>query len=236
LASNPGVIFNTIDIPLPRPRVHNSFEYQEIEQMIENAFGELLLDKDKDIEDHFHAKDRHDKEDEKEGFFKDGPYGRQKRVKPIINTSLTLIEGLISRLSSEVEPMDLYDLCEDMGHSVDQVLPAVAGAEALGFLTTPGICVILTDAGRHFAAETNAESRSYTMQKATLTIPLVSAVYKLVQESGEDGIDAEYIQKHIVHLLPFEDSVAQFNTLIRWCRHSNLLVYDADTDKIHLPQ
>jgi len=233
LSSTPGTIFRTIDIPLARPRLPHSQEYKDIEEALEKAFGELHLDKES--EDILPIQLKNEEKTEKDGFT-DTPFQRPRRTKPIINTSLTLIEGLISRLSTETEPMDLYDLCEDMGHSVDQVLPAVAGAEALGFLTTPGICVILTNAGRAFAAEQNGERRAETMRQATLTIPLIVSIYNLVKDAGEGGLDAEVACEHIVQMLPFEDSVTQFHTLVRWCRHSHLLTYDVDTEKLFLPE
>jgi len=176
-----------------------------------------------------------DKTSEEMKLNKENPPARTKRIKPLINTNLTLVEGLVSRLSTEVETTDLYDLCEDMGQSVDQVLPAVAAAETLGFIITPGIRVVLTEEGRKFASEHDAEARGKMMRYAILKLPVVYSIYELVKNSGEEGLEADIAIEQIVMMLPFEDHDVQFQTLLKWCRYANLIVYDSDEEKLFIP-
>lgn len=222
LSSNPGTVFKTIEVNLRRPRVVNSKEFQDILEELENTFGKLHLDKITDETDDSKIK-------------KDGALVVQK-VKPLINANLTLVEGLLSRLSVESEEQDLYDLCEEMGQSVDQMVPTVVAGETLGFITTPGVGVVLTPAGRTFALEHNPNKRSEIMQKAMLNLPLISTIYNLVKAAGSAGLGADVALQQIVTMLPFEDHHIQFQTLLKWCRHSNLLVYDADIEKLFLPE
>ncbi|APJ03597.1 ATP-binding cassette domain-containing protein [Silvanigrella aquatica] len=257
LSSNPGTIFRSIEINLPRPRMPNSPEYKEIEEQLEKAFGQLHLDKVTDENEFENTttdvqsrqkqidnlnKNRmvistHDKVSEPENKLtkNNSPTSKQRRIKPLINTNLTLVEGLVSRLSTEVETTDLYDLCEDMGQSVDQVLPAVAAAETLGFIITPGIRVVLTDEGRLFASEHDAEVRGKMMRNAILKLPVVYSIYELVKNSGESGLEADIAIEQIVMMLPFEDHDVQFQTLLKWCRYANLIVYDSDEEKLFIP-
>lgn len=226
LSSNPGTIVRSIEINLPRPRVTNSKEYLDIENDLETAFGQLHLDK---VTDESHHEKFHEKKERKDGTI------RPHRIKPLIKTSLTLVEGLISRLSQETEAMDIYDLCEEMGQSVDQVLPAAAAAETIGFITTPGIQVVLTADGRDFAAEQNAQKRADMMRNAILNLPIVSIIFELVKHAGEEGLKAEIAIEQIVLMFPFEDHDVQFQTLLRWCRHANLLIYNSDEERLFIP-
>lgn len=255
LSSNPGTIFRSIEINLPRPRMPNSIEYKEIEEQLEKAFGQLHLDKVTDdteyetiapeiqpIQKPTEIQNKNkatspivDKNQEESKLNKDIQHTKTKRVKPLINTNLTLVEGLVSRLSTEVETTDLYDLCEDMGQSVDQVLPAVAAAETLGFIITPGIRVVLTEEGRKFASEHDAEARGKMMRYAILKLPVVYSIYELVKNSGEEGLEADIAIEQIVMMLPFEDHDVQFQTLLKWCRYANLIVYDSDEEKLFIP-
>lgn len=254
LSSNPGTIFRSIEIHLPRPRMPNSHAYKEIEEQLEKAFGQLHLDKvtedsEFDIQQNdnqqniiiksqdFNQKNKLNapKNVSENRNNKQNSLPKSRRVKPLINTNLTLVEGLISRLSTEVETTDLYDLCEDMGQSVDQVLPAVAAAETLGFITTPGIVVVLTEEGRLFALEHDAEVRGNIMRNAILKLPVVYSIYDLVQKAGKDGLEAEIAIEQIVMMLPFEDHDVQFQTLLKWCRYANLIVYDSDEEKLFIP-
>jgi NitT/TauT family transport system ATP-binding protein len=254
LSSNPGTIFRSIEINLPRPRMPNSIEYKEIEEQLEKAFGQLHLDKVTDDTDYEHT--THDIPalqkpieipnksntfsqdkilDDANKTVKYSTPTKARRVKPLINTNLTLVEGLVSRLSTEVETTDLYDLCEEMGQSVDQVLPAVAAAETLGFIITPGIRVVLTEEGRMFASEHDAEVRGKMMRNAILKLPVVYSIYELVKNTGEGGLEADIAIEQIVMMLPFEDHDVQFQTLLKWCRYANLIVYDSDEEKLFIP-
>lgn len=222
LSSNPGTVFKTIEVNFPRPRNVNSKEFQTTLEELEDTFGKLHLDKITEEVDSDKLK--------KEG----APV--TKKIKPLINANLTLVEGLLSRLSGESEEQDLYDLCEEMGQSVDQVVPTVIASETLGFITTPGVRVILTPAGRAFALEHDPNKRAEIMQKAMLNLPLISTIYELVKNAGSAGLVADVALQQIVTMLPFEDHHVQFQTLLKWCRHSNLLVYDADIEKLFLPE
>ncbi|WP_186643957.1 ATP-binding cassette domain-containing protein [Fluviispira vulneris] len=256
LSSNPGTIFRSIEINLPRPRMPNSKEYKEIEEQLEKAFGLLHLDKVTDEHDYetlvpditpnqktnltqeqssvvIKSSEKHPASENKKA--KETSQTKQKRVKPLINTNLTLVEGLVSRLSTEDEETDLYDLCEEMGQSVDQVLPAVAAGETLGFITTPGIRVVLTEQGRLFATEHDTEVRSEMMRSAILKLPVVYSIYALVKNAGQEGLEADIAIEQIVMMLPFEDHDVQFQTLLKWCRYANLLIYDSDEEKLFIP-
>ena len=255
LSSNPGTIFKTIDINLPYPRVPSSKEFIEIEEQLENSFGQLHLDKVTDDSefDHQHhtafhhtrhpgatttetKQESHPEKQNHDASHKKSGATKSRRTKPLINTSLTLVEGLVTRLSVETEATDLYDLCEDMGQSVDQVLPAVAAGETLGFIHTPGIQVVLTQEGRNFAQEQDPEVRAQMMRQAILKLPLVSTIYELVKNTEKNGLDGEIAVDQIVMMLPFEDHDVQFQTLLKWCRHANLLVYDSDEEKLFIPE
>lgn len=255
LSSNPGTIFKTIDINLPYPRVQNSPEFMEIEEQLEKFFGQLHLDKVTDelefdhhahqiqhkhasLHTHEHKLSEHpsEKNQIQEHGSKKSFAQKAGRIKPLINTSLTLVEGLITRLSIEQEATDFYDLCEDMGQSVDQVLPAVVAGETIGFIYTPGIQIVLTQEGRIFAQESDPEVRANMMRQAILKLPLVSTIYQLVHKTGSNGLDKEIAIEQIVIMLPFEDHDVQFQTLLKWCRHANLLIYDSDEEKLFIPE
>lgn len=234
LDANPGMVYRAIDIDLPRPRDPNSEAYQQLEELIERTFSELHLDR-------FVGEEESQKdftEDLEEGKVASNSLGetayRPPRLRPLINTSLVLVEGLVMRLKGESEPMDLYDLCDDMGQSVDLMLPAVAAAEVLGFVNTPGTLLVLTDFGRAFAEEQDYERRRELFRAACLRLPLVAHIYSIVEHSESGKIDKEVALDQIVLMLPFEDPDVQFEALLKWCRHTNLLTYDSETEELSL--
>ena len=223
LSSNPGRIYKSFDVPLARPRNPHLKAYQDLEADVERAFGELHLDA-------WGTNDSQNVHDLTLPLPSLSASFVRKRVKPLINTGLTLMEGLLARLWEETEDQDLYDLCEAMGQSVDQMLPAVASAEMLDFITTPGTKLVLTSLGRSFASEQNPLARQELLREACLSLPLIEMVQKIVKEHGEDGLERSEVMAQIVNLLPFEDPDIQFEALVKWTRHVDLLSYDAAKD------
>lgn len=236
MSSNPGRVYRTVEIQLPRPRNPNLQTYERVEQSIEKIFGELHLDRiglEEEISTTTSVSIS--LSDEKQNGPSGTPQKVQKRViRPIIKIGMVVIEGLVSRLSTENEPVDIYDLCEDMGQSTDQMLHAVASAEILGLVTTPGTNVTLTSFGRAFVAEQEPTERMKMLREALLRHPLIAQIYATVRERGNDGISRAEVVEQIYLMLPFEDPDAQFEALIRWCRHADLFNYDLENERIFI--
>jgi NitT/TauT family transport system ATP-binding protein len=241
LQANPGMIYRTFEIPLPRPRNSNSPEFRKLEDDLARLFGELqlgLMLSDHEEEHHHHASNaatQSSKEEQQKSANQSSgtpaaqPSERPRRTKPLINPSLVLVEGLLTRLAEEEIGMDLYDLADDMGQSVDLVLPAVASGELLGLLFTPGTRLVLTERGRSFAEEQDPLLRRAILRDSCLNLPLVASIYELVKGKQGEGLEKAIALEQIVMMLPFEDPDVQFEALLKWCRHVNLMSYDAST-------
>jgi NitT/TauT family transport system ATP-binding protein len=246
MSSNPGTIYKTVDIPLPRPRDTKSKDFLTLESYLERTFGELHLDKltaaHYDTHQLGHGVQVAVTEETSPATFGGGGVGTVatskpnearttlKRVKPLINASLVLVEGLLSRLVEEKGAMDLYELAEDMGQSVDQMLPAVASAEMLGFVNTPGTTLVLTDLGRQFAEEQDVLERKELLREAVKSLPVVANLYQLIRGHGGDGLERDIAVEQLVLMLPFEDPEVQFEALLKWCRYVNLFTYDSQSE------
>lgn len=242
LQSNPGMIYRTFEINLPRPRNPNSPEFRKLEDELERVFGELQLGRmlSEHEEEHHHPAHAESSTSSAAPASSSAPKSkpsqsanaasngdRPRRVKPLINTSLVLVEGLLTRLAEEEIGMDLYDLADDMGQAVDHVLPAVASGELLGLLYTPGTRLILTETGRKFAEEQDPLLRRAVLRDACLNLPLVASIYELVKGTDGQGLEKSIALEQIVMMLPFEDPDIQFDAMLKWCRHVNLLSYEA---------
>lgn len=250
LQANPGMIYRTLEINLPRPRNPNSEEFRKLEDELERLFGELQLGRMlAEHEDDHHgphgaatqpasttSAEPGLKAAPTEATASAGPIAaseRPRRIKPLINTSLVLVEGLLTRLAEEEIGMDLYDLADDMGQSVDHVLPAVASGELLGLLYTPGTRLVLTETGRSFAQEQDPLLRRAILRDACLNLPLVASIYELVKGTQGEGLEKSIALDQIVMMLPFEDPDLQFEALLKWCRHVNLMSYDAARSSLY---
>lgn len=229
LSANPGSIYKIVEVPLPRRRNPNSPAYAEIKDRIETIFGELHLDwflREGEIHLPVQAPDTSTATPETPKAAAPKP----QKTRPLINSNLVLVEGLVSQLLTETGPKDLYDLCDDMGQSVDQMLPTVASAEMLGLLYTPGTELVLTEFGRRLASEEDSEQRNHMLREACLRQPIIAAIYNIVMNAGPDGVEKEIAIEQIAMMIPFEDPDVQFEALVKWCRYTNLIIYDRDTE------
>jgi NitT/TauT family transport system ATP-binding protein len=227
LSANPGSIYKIVEVPLPRRRNPNSAAYTEIKERIETIFGELHLDRFL-REGEIHIPPQATETAVAQETPKLAP--KPQKTRPLINSNLVLVEGLLSQLLTETGPKDLYDLCDDMGQSVDQMLPTVASAEMLGLLYTPGTELVLTEFGRRFASEEDNEQRNHMLREALLRLPIIAAIYNIVQAAGAEGVEKDIAIEQIAMMIPFEDPDVQFEALVKWCRYTNLIIYDIDTD------
>jgi NitT/TauT family transport system ATP-binding protein len=241
LQSNPGMIYRTFEVNLPRPRNPNSPEFRKLEDELERVFGELQLGRMLSEHEEEHHSPHSEtsapslapsassapKSKPSQSANASGNGERPRRVKPLINTSLVLVEGLLTRLAEEEIGMDLYDLADDMGQAVDHVLPAVASGELLGLLYTPGTRLILTETGRKFAQEQDPLLRRAILRDACLNLPLVASIYELVKGTDGQGLEKSIALEQIVMMLPFEEPDNQFDAMLKWCRHVNLMSYEA---------
>jgi NitT/TauT family transport system ATP-binding protein len=237
ISSNPGRIFKSFDINIARPRDPHSKDYIYLENILEDVFGDMHLSQiseDSEISQKIMAPHPYTLSFKKMTN-KPSTQDKHGKVRPLVNTNLTLVEGLISRLSLETNPMDIYELCEEMGQSINQVFNAIVAGETLGFITTPGTQVLLTSNGKKFALENDPEKRAAFMKDAILKLEVISKIYELVKNGHENGLEEGVILEQIIIMLPFEDHETQLKTLLSWCQYTNILSYDSDEKKLFLP-
>ena len=189
LSAEPGRITNNFLIDLPRPRHASQPGFIEIENKIRNTFGEMHLDKltlgrqaalpTVRQTQLTHATERKPGE------------GDGKSSLPLINTSLILVEGLLNRLGQEEDHLDIYDLCDEMGEPIDTLLPAVASAEILSFLNTPGTKLVLTPVGRRFTQERDVYIRLGIFREACLNLKIIYSIYNQVYQQIDQKLDRQ---------------------------------------------
>lgn len=254
LSSSPGTVHKTIDVPLARPRNSNSPEFLQLEEYLEKSFGELHLDKltaahydmqelgrppvsrapgesEASVTGVTDAQAAASQSEEITGA--PAQTTPTVRLKPLINLSLPLVEGLLSFLAEEEKAggsMDLYDVANEMRLRLDQMLPAVASAEMLGYIDTPGTTLVLTPAGHEYVHEQDSQRRHLLLRQAVKALPVVAHIYEIVRSQGTEGIERSMAIGQLALLLPFEDPEEQFDALLKWCRAVNLFTYDTQTE------
>lgn len=236
LSAHPGRIYKTVEVTLPRPRNPNDPATEQFESMVEKIFGELHLDKLGGEEDNSPLFAVQMSESGQTATAQKEPRTptRQRRVGALFNIGLVSMEGLLTRLLSETEPVDIYDLSEELGYNTEQMLHVVASAELLGFVTTPGTNVILTEAGRALAEAQDATDRRNFFRSALLGHPLIAEIHKLLVENGSEGFTRSAALEIINNMLPLEDADGQFEALVKMGRYSDLFHYDDDSEILYI--
>lgn len=140
--------------------------------------------------------------------------------------------GLLEVLEDFDGRVDVAKVADDLMLELDDLLPAVDTAELLGFVKVDSGDLVLTEEGKRFLSKGSA-GRKKILNKL---IPNLG-VYKRVMDymSSRNG---EVSREDLLNLLrvemPNEDAETVFHWLIEWGRHSLILRYDNNTNKVRL--
>jgi NitT/TauT family transport system ATP-binding protein len=126
----------------------------------------------------------------------------------------------------------VFELAEDLGVDYDRMSAVVRGAEQLGWVTTPGEVVQLTQAGREVMAMDDAARKDATRARLAKQ-PLFARLVAMLKESEGAVEDEEVLADLTIHF-PFIPVESLFATIVEWGRYAELLDHDADAGRLSL--
>jgi NitT/TauT family transport system ATP-binding protein len=139
--------------------------------------------------------------------------------------------GLLEVLEDFKGRVDVAKIADDLILELDDLLPAVDAAELLGLIKVVTGDLILTDAGREFLSK-GQKARKKLLNKYLANLESFKKIIGFIrnQENGEASKE-ELIDSLKGEVTDF-DAESDFSWIIEWGRHSLLLKYDSDDDKI----
>ncbi|HEV2449809.1 MAG TPA: AAA-associated domain-containing protein [Thermoplasmata archaeon] len=139
--------------------------------------------------------------------------------------------GLLVLLDSHKGDEDLARLADDLDLEIDEILPAVDFAEALGLVKVKEARVSFTPTGRKLVASSIRERKS-VVRDQLLTTTLFKALVRALESAPDHQLSDEEVHRLIAFTTAPADDL-QLN-VINWGRFAELFRYDADDRVLRL--
>jgi hypothetical protein len=158
--------------------------------------------------------------------------GQPGVTRPLPNSQLSALAGLLEKLVEEGGRVDLYRISGDLVLELDDFLPIVEAGDLLGFVTVHEGDLLLTPLGRAYADATIL-ARKAIVAGRVLRLPIIAWVYETLQQDDDRRVAWDYFHDKLQ--ADFGDKAEeQLEIAIRWGRHAELFAYDDNTAELYL--
>jgi len=147
------------------------------------------------------------------------------------------ISGLLELIIENTQGQaDIYQIAERLRLSVDDLLPLLDAASMLGFAQVIQGDVKLTEIGRDFATTTILRSKDLFRQQVLAHVPMLVSMVQTLREKQSRSMRADFFLDFLDEHFPREEAERQFATAVDWGRYTELFEYDANEERIYLPE
>ena len=158
--------------------------------------------------------------------------GQPGATRPLPNSQLNAVAGLVEKLEGEGGRVDLYRMGGDLVLELDDLLPIVEAGELLGFVTVHEGDLLLTPLGRAYA-DASILARKAIITGRVLRLPIIAWIYETLQQDDNQRVAWEYFKDKLQ--ADFGDKAEkQRDIAVSWGRHAELFAYDAHTEELYL--
>jgi NitT/TauT family transport system ATP-binding protein len=205
--SNPGHVREELVNSLPYPRQERSPEFEAMVDRLHAILTATLLP--------------------------EAAPAAPQRLIPFPRVHVSEVTGLLDHLLTRPDGKGpVFELAEDLGVDYDRMSAVVRGAEQLGWVTTPGEIVQLTQAGRDVMAMDDDARKDVTRARLSKQ-PLFARLIAMLKES-EGSVEDEEVLADLTIYFPFIPADSLFNTIVEWGRYAELLEHTADAGRLAL--
>lgn len=156
-------------------------------------------------------------------------------INPIPETNLPRVFGLLEILDDRGGKEDGYKLARELNYNFGELLKVMKAAEVLGFVETPRGDIVLEPLGKRFL-ESDINQRKIILRERLKQHGLFSYFVRLLRGQEDRSLPKEMIIEHLTILLPNENAVRLFGTMVNWGRFAELFGYNQDDDRFYLDQ
>ncbi len=205
--SNPGHVREELVNSLPYPRMERSPEFEQMVDRLHAILTATLLP--------------------------EAAPAAPQRLVPFPRVHVSEVTGLLDHLLTRPDGKGpVFELAEDLGVDYDRMSAVVRAAEQLGWVTTPGEIVQLTQGGREVMAMDDAARKDASRSRLGKQ-PLFARLVAMLKEN-DGSVEDEEVLADLTIYFPFIPADSLFATLIEWGRYAELLDHDADAGRITL--
>ncbi|MGE5820584.1 MAG: AAA-associated domain-containing protein [Deltaproteobacteria bacterium] len=211
MGKDPGHIVTEIPVTLHQPRQRKDTAFQSLVDKVYAAVAGQLKPKEEAL----------------------GTQPGQPGVtRPLPNSQLSAVAGLLEKLVEEGGRVDLYRISGDLVLELDDLLPIVETGDLLGFTSVHEGDLLLTPLGRAYADATILARKAIIVGRV-LRLPVIAWIYETLQRDDNQRVAWDYFYEKLQ--ADFGDlAKQQLDIAINWGRHAELFAYDNDSGELYL--
>jgi NitT/TauT family transport system ATP-binding protein len=205
MGAHPGTIRAVLDNPLPYPRDEHQAEFVLLSQKLHALITQTVIPE--------------------EPAPAAAAGARRPVVQSIPTVSLVATIGLLEVLENE-GAMELFELARRVDLEFTQLLLVVKAAELLGWVSTPGQRVEMTEAGRKFLAA-DVNKRKQLLNARLREIFVFNLVIQMLSQSEQGEVPDEIVLSQLALHFPHERPQRILRTIVAWARYAELFKYSS---------
>ncbi|MCL4325977.1 MAG: AAA-associated domain-containing protein [Candidatus Thermoplasmatota archaeon] len=145
--------------------------------------------------------------------------------------SVSEMIGFLEILNDYSGTEDLARLARDYGMEIDEILPSVEIAEAMGFVIVENGNTSLTEIGIKFI-KSDIDDRKKILKNSMIKLQLFKLVMQALESSPEGRIASSELSNILQVITRHPEK--HLRRIINWGRYSQLFNYDSETDEIFI--
>ena len=213
LGANPGRIRGELEIDIPRPRNSRNPRFAAFVNYIYTVMTNPKADVGR------------------------APTGAGNTRFPLLpHARVGGMSGLLEIIADQGGREDLPKLAERLRLEVDDLLPTVDAAVLLGFAELFQGDVIITREGQAFASADVEQSWQLFQTQLLAYVPFISTILEALKRKQSGGVKRDFFVDILDEHFSESEAEEQLDTLINWGRYAHLFEYDADEQRLYLPE
>ncbi|MBV8550158.1 MAG: nitrate/sulfonate/bicarbonate ABC transporter ATP-binding protein [Acidobacteriaceae bacterium] len=217
LGANPGRIRGELRVDLTRPRNHKNPYFAALVDYIYTVMVNPAADVD-----------------QPSAVVAAGIAGSRRSQLP--HARVGGISGLLEIIADQGGREDLPKLAERLRLEIDELLPTVDAAVLLGFAEISQGDVIITAVGKDFATADVERSWQIFRKQLLDDVPFISTILEALKQKQSGSVKRDFFVDILDEHFSESEAEQQMDTLIHWGRYAHLFEYDADEEKLYLPE
>jgi NitT/TauT family transport system ATP-binding protein len=224
LGKNPGCIRTDFEVNLPRPRERKSSEFTEYVDYIYKVLT---------------SPSQHDSPPLRPPQGPLLPYACTPRAayQMLSHARPGGIAGLLELIDERTNGReDMYRLADELSFELDDLLPIVDAARQLGFLKLEEGDAQITTEGHEFANAEILRQKELFRQAVLAHVTLLRQITRTLETKKDHSAPQALFEDLLDEHFSEEEAKRQLETAISWGRYAELFEYDADRQRLYLPQ
>jgi NitT/TauT family transport system ATP-binding protein len=218
LGRNPGRIRADFDIDLPRPRDRKSERFLSLVDHIYKVLTQPNVD-------HAPPTDSKTAATAPPVSYPMLPHARPGGI-------AGLLEILLDRGGKD----DLYNLADELGMEVSDLLPIIEASSLLQFIRLHEGDVEITIAGKAFAEADILSRKSLFREAALANVQLLRQISNALRVKSDHSISDDFFVDILDEHFSQEEAQRQLSTAVHWGRYAEIFDYDSNAGRLHLTE